>query len=108
MCRYICCGCQFRNAHRVLGYELVEDTDCDPYVRITISTPEVSDGAFLCLAFRSIPTGLTSYPIKVSINDTDVDVVNRSGRTITTSDLHECILLSGIYSDDRCPIYTIC
>ena len=112
MCRYTCCGCGYRQAHRVLGYELVNTTEeegeekCTPFVRITMSTPTISDG-FLCLAFRSIPTDSTSYPIKVEINDSDVDVVNRSGRTITTADLYECIMLSGIYN--QCEnTYTIC
>lgn len=109
--RYVCCGCCYRQAHRVLGYELVTEEDderCDPFVRITISTPTVSNRDFLCLAFKSIPTGLTSYPIKILINDVDIDVVNRSGRTITTADLYEFILLSGIYTGGSSPVYTVC
>lgn len=109
MCRYVCCGCNMRSAHKVLGFEVVpasEETCC--YIRVTVKNPTAKDGQFLCVNFRSIPTSLMSYPIKIQINDTDVDVVNHNDRAITTADLYECIMLSGMYTTDSCPKLTVC
>ena len=109
MCRYICCGCGMRYTHRVLSFEeanIREESDRCPYIKIEINDPTATDGQFLCVKFRSIPVGLTSYPIKITINGSDVPVKTRSGRTVTTADLYENIMLSGLYSDE--PVFTIC
>ena len=109
MCRYVCCGCNMRYAHKVLSFEEINtgvDTTRCPYIKIEINSPTATDGQFLCVKFRSIPVGLTSYPIKITINGSDVSVKTRSGRKITTADLYENIMLSGLYSDE--PVFTIC
>ena len=96
------CNCGIR---RVRSYEL-EDEDCEPFIRITVSSPTVGN-QFLCVKFRSIPQDTESYPIKIVLNEEDTDVVSRSGRTITTADLQEGIILSGVY-DKRNNKYTVC
>ena len=104
MCRYLCCGCNLRYTHKVLGFEEVntsEEASRCSYIRIEVENPTASDGEFFCIKFRSIPVGLSSYPVRITINGCDVDVVNHSDRTITTADLYECILLSGMYTDNK-------
>lgn len=109
MCRYVCCGCNLRYTHRVLSFEEVntsEETSRCSYIRITVENPTATNNQFFCIKFRSIPVGLSSYPIRVTINGCDVPVKNRCGRNITTADLYENIMLSGMYSSE--PVLTVC
>ncbi len=106
-CRFICSGCVDRYIHRVLGFEVVPSTEKEKasctYIKITITCDtDVSDG-FFCFKFRSIPTSLISYPIRVKINGQIVPVENRTGRNITTADLYECIRIPGCYTSGRRP-----
>jgi len=98
-----------RYAHKAIGYKIVaatDDTCC--YVKVNIlNDTDINDG-FLCVKFRSVPESLSSYPVKIEINGCDVPLKTRTGREITTADLYECIMLSGVYSSTPTPKYTTC
>ena len=101
MCRYVCCGCYWGPIHKVLGFELTEEDRCDPFIRIEVTTPHANNCEFFCIKFNSIPTGLTSYPLMVHINDEDVAVETRDGRVVTSADLCPCSVLSGVFHNDK-------
>lgn len=101
MCRYTCGGCCWSNIHKVLGFELIDDERCEPFIRIEVSRPCARDGNFFCLGFKAIPVGLTSYPLVVHLNDEDIPIENRCGRAITSAEICPCQTLSGIFCGDK-------
>lgn len=102
MCRFTCCGCYLRYAHRVVGFKKDGQN-----INVDISNSDNISNGFLCIQFKGVPSGLSSYPIKVNINGENVSVKKRSGEKVMTSDLHECVLLSGIYTNGDCPEYIV-
>lgn len=103
MCRYTCSGCCWGNIYRVRNYELIEEEECEPFIRLEIDLEEVPSG-FLCLKFRSIPVGLTSYPLVLRIGRTDYPIETAT-REVTSADLRPCMLLSGTICDCK---YIVC
>lgn len=99
------CGCYCRNIHPVISYEETEELakkgeNCN-FILLHVCKPETTHGQFFCIKFANIPSGNTSYPLKVEINEEIIPLVHSNGDSFNSSELCRGMILSGRYCTDK-------